>query len=117
MKLTIGTKGESAMTDLRIDETGDIVLTGGKLVLVRGAEGRAQRIAIALRHVRGEWFLDRNAGTGPLRSHPRQVERLSRRAEVRRRVLGVPGVREIQRIELRVDPRTRALSARWRRSM
>jgi hypothetical protein len=98
------------MSDFRLDPlTHDLAFTAGALTVLRGAEARAQRIDIALRHVRGEWFLDQNAGTDWFGKVLGKSRDLSRRAEIRRRVLGVPGVREIQRIELRVDPKTRAL--------
>jgi hypothetical protein len=99
------------MSDFLLDpETHDLVFTAGKLTVVRGPQGRAQRIRIALRHVRGEWFLDQNAGTDHFGKILGKSTDLSRRAEVRRRVLSVPGVREIESIELQVDPKTRALS-------
>jgi hypothetical protein len=100
------------MSDLRIDPTAgsDLVITDGKLQLVTGAEARAQRIGIALRHFKGEWFLDVNAGTDHWGRILGKSSDLSRRAEIRRRVLSVPGVREITSLDLQVDPRTRALS-------
>ena len=100
------------MSDILItaDETRDLVFTNGRLTIVRSTEARAQRIRIALKHVRGEWFLDQNQGTDYFGKVLGKSTDLARRAEIRRRVLGVPGVVEIQSIELRVDPKTRALS-------
>lgn len=100
------------MSDLLIkdDPTRDIVVTDGQLSLVTGSAGRAQRIGVALRHVRGEWFLDLNQGTDYFGKVLGKSSDLSRRAEFRQRILSVPGVREIQGMVLRVDPKTRALS-------
>jgi hypothetical protein len=98
--------------DLRIDTTegNDVVFSGGRAETVHDAEARAQRIGIALRHIRGEWFLDANAGTDYFGRILGKSTDLSRRAEIRRRILEIPGVREIRAITLHVDPRTRALS-------
>lgn len=100
------------MSDFRIDPTAknDLVFTGGRLEIVTGPAARAQRIGIALRHVRGEWFLDENAGTDYFGRILGKSNDLSRRAEIRRRILEIPGVREIQAMSLRLDPRTRRLS-------
>jgi hypothetical protein len=97
------------MSDFLLDEQRDLVFTDGKLTVLRGPDARAQRIGVALRHVQDEWFLDRAAGTDFFGKVLGKSSELSRRAEIRRRVLSVPGVVEVTSIELRVDPKTRAL--------
>lgn len=98
-------------TDLQIDtnDSNDIVFVAGRLQLVTGPPATAQRIGIALRHFQGEWFLDQNAGTDHFGKILGKSSELTRRAELRRRLLSVPGVAEIQAIALRVEPSTRAL--------
>lgn len=99
------------MSDFKLDaETHDLVFTSGRLTIIRGPEARAQRLKIAFKHIQGEWFLDQNAGTDHFGKILGKSSDLSRRAEIRRRALGVPGVQEVQSIELRLDPRTRRLS-------
>ncbi len=99
------------MSDFLIasDESRDLVFTEGRLTIVTGSAARAQRIRIALKHFRGEWFLDQNQGTDYFGKVLGKATDRARRAELRRRILGVPGVAEIQSIELAVDPKTRAL--------
>lgn len=99
------------MSDLEIDRTDrDLVFREGRLTVVKSRDARAQRIFIALAHFKGEWFLDQNAGTDMFGRILGRVSDLSRRAEYRRRLLGVPGVVEVTSIALRLDPRTRNLT-------
>jgi hypothetical protein len=99
------------MSDFLLDPlTHDLAFTNGKLTVVRGPDARAQRIKVAFKHVQGEWFLDQNAGTDHFGKLLGKTTDLSRRAELRRRLLGIPGVREVQSMRLLIDPRTRALS-------
>lgn len=100
------------MSDIRIveDNTRDIMVTGGKLSLVVGPQARGQRIGIALRHFQGEWFLDQNAGTDFFDKILGKSSALTRRAEIHRRLVAIPGIASVQSISLRVDPVTRRLS-------
>lgn len=100
------------MSDFLIDPLNhrDLVFTDGKLTVIRGADARKQRCDICLRHFFGEWFLDANQGTDHFGKILGKSSDLSRRAEIRRRLLEVPGIVEVQSMVLQVDPRTRALS-------
>jgi hypothetical protein len=80
------------------------------MVLVYDAEYRAQRLRIALHHGMGEWFRDESAGTDYYGSILGKSTDLTRRAEYRRRILQVPGIAEVTRIELALDGSTRKLS-------
>lgn len=48
--------------DLLLDDTGDLALSGGDLVLVSDLAAIEQEISIRLQFLRGEWFLDTTAG-------------------------------------------------------
>jgi hypothetical protein len=100
------------VSDFLIDDgtTRDLIFTAGDLTVLTGPEARAQRIRIALRHLMGEWFLDQTSGTDYFGQILGKSSELSRRAEYRRRILGVPGVVEIASMQLTVDPKTRQLS-------
>ena len=51
------------MSDLKIDPlTNDIVMEGGRPVVVSDSDAKAQRIRSRLLTVRGEWFLDTTFG-------------------------------------------------------
>jgi hypothetical protein len=99
------------MSDLLIDplDHRDLVFSNGALTVIRDVEARRQRADIALRHFYGEWFLDRNQGTDFFGKILGKSSDLSRRAEIRRRLLDIPGIVEVQSMTLTVDPRTRAL--------
>ena len=100
------------MSDFRIttDNAWDLVFTSGRLEVIRGPDARAQRIRIALKHFMGEWFRDQNAGTDFFDKILGKSTELTRRAEIRRRILEIPGIAEVTSIALRVNPTTRALT-------
>jgi len=50
------------MSDLKLNASHQLDLTGGDVSLVTGQEAIKQEILIALRIVQGEWFLDRRVG-------------------------------------------------------
>lgn len=69
------------MPDLALDPaTGDLAISAGKLRLVHGTEGFAQRWASRVTLFKGEWFLDRNKGT----DYQKQVLGKNRRRNVLR---------------------------------
>jgi hypothetical protein len=101
------------MSDLMIDTSSparDLVFQNGDFVIVRGPAARKQRIDIALRHIQGEWYYDANAGTDYFGKILGKSRDLTRRAELRRRILGVPGVVSVQSMQLQLDPKTRRMS-------
>lgn len=98
------------MADLALDDDGDLALSNGDLGIVYDSDAERQKIQITLRHVMGEWFRDQAAGTDWLGSILGKVSPLTQRAEFRRRILSVPGIREIAGMDLTVDGKTRNLS-------
>lgn len=96
--------------DFKLDEFGDLAVENNDFVLVTGSDAVRQRMQIALRHVNGECFLDRDAGTQYYEKILGKSSDLARRAEFRRRLLQIPEIREITLLDLQVDPLTRALS-------
>jgi hypothetical protein len=91
------------MADFALDENGDLKIEGADVPIVYDDEAQGQKIRIALKHVQGEWFRDQNAGTDWLGSILGKVSALTQRAEFRRRILGVPGIREVAGMSLTVD--------------
>lgn len=98
------------MADIALNDAHDIDLTSNRLHLVYDAEYRAQRLRIALRHGQGEWFRDQGAGTDIFGAILGKSTDLSRRAELRRRVLEVPGITEIVTLLSDLDRVTRELT-------
>ena len=98
-------------TDLELDTlTHDIVIRAGDVQLLGGPRVRGQRIKVTLLHLRGEWFLDTSLGTDWFGSVLGKSTDMMRRVELRRQLRTVPGVRDVQRLALRLDPNTRVLS-------
>lgn len=99
------------MSDIALNAAGDLDLTGNKLHLVYDGDYRAQRMSIALRHRMGEYFRDQSAGTDYDGAIWSKSTELTRRAEVRRRVLQIPGIQEIVTMSTNLDRQTRRWSA------
>jgi hypothetical protein len=109
--------------DIKLDDTGDLALESGDLVLVGGTTD-AENIAAIAQHVRirvltflGEWFLDESRGV-PYRerifrkgARPGLVQSLLRRA-----IEQTPGVRAVTEFSLEIDRRARSARATWRAS-
>lgn len=98
------------MADIAVDDDGELIMDGPRLTMVYDDAYIAQRLRIAFRHSQGEYFRDLNSGTDYLGSILGKSTELSRRAEIRRRCLEVPGVREVTEMNLQLDGRTRILS-------
>lgn len=97
-----------AVRTLALDpQTGEIRLSGGRPVLVSGADAVAQRLRVRLKLWRGEWLLDANVGF-PWRSilGEKGTERLLE-VMLRRAITECPGVRSLDRFALSVNANTR----------
>ena len=99
--------------DARLDPaTHDLAYVDGTVALTADeGETIAQRIRIRLRRWRGEWFLDGAAGVDYKGRIFRKGASLSGVLdELRREILGVPGVRRIVQLDVRYDRTTRTLT-------
>lgn len=107
--------GADVVRNLAVDEQGRLVLERGNLKLARGRDAILQSIRTRLRLFQGEWFLDVDEGTPHkqvvLKKNP---DMLAVRAAYRSRILGTPGVAQLNSLELHVDPATRVLSVSFR---
>lgn len=100
--------------DLLIDQSGELVLEGGDLVLTRpGLEDTAQALRVTLETHLGEWQLDTTLGV-PWREQvlgkgrdPRVIELV-----IQRIAEGVPGIIRVERVSAQLDRVTRRLSVR-----
>lgn len=99
------------MSDLTINpDTGDLDFTSGDLSLTSGADAIRQNIAMRLRMVVGEWFLDLDAGTDYYGSILGQKNFITADAEFVRVIISTPGVNDILNpLEYNLDKRTRVL--------
>lgn len=98
--------------DLKLDpDTGDLVLVDRDLVLITGAELVRQRLWIALRLFRGEWFLDAEAGVPWFQSILKKgVAKGTVDELLRERILGVTDVNRILTYSSDIDAAARIIS-------
>jgi len=108
------------MSDFALDADGDIDLVGspsGKdFRLLRGADAVAQRIQIALRFFRGEWFRRIDFGVpyfdeGSILGAKPNLNTIN--AVIKNAILSVPGVVELTRFASEFDGATRKLAVRF----
>lgn len=101
--------------DLEIDPlTGDLLLRGGDLRLVRDLAAIRQEVATRLQFLRGEWFLDKTAGVPYLQNILVKAPDLAAIKSIfRTEILACVGVASINSLEATVDSSTRVLSVVW----
>lgn len=102
----------------RLDKANDMTFGKGARNLAGGAEGTAQRLVCRLRMIRGEWFLDTDAGvpwwqpTGsavqPIMGAPRDLQYTE--AVLKAAILGTDGIATIEGFKMSVNTETRRLS-------
>jgi hypothetical protein len=78
--------------DLQVDNDGEIILSDGDLAQVTADEAIAQGIRIAIRAIKGEWFLNTQFGLDHDLIFRRNYSMSQIRREFRRVVMAVPGV-------------------------
>lgn len=97
------------MTDLLLDDDGDLALVDGQIVLVDGVDEVRQSLQQSLRFLKGEWFLDERMGV-PYRELKEKTTDLSLiRSMVTKLALDVAGVSEVLALEMMFDRAAREL--------
>lgn len=103
------------MSDIQLDNNGDLDLSTGSPQLVTGANAVAQNLRIRLRFFLGEWFLDQRLGV------PYFEQILGRKLKqplvqeiFKQVIVTTPGVEELLAFALTFDGRTRQLSLTFR---
>jgi hypothetical protein len=98
------------VTDLLLDDDGDLALVDGQIVLVEGVAEVRQSLQQSLRFLSGEWFLDTRMGV-PYRELKEKTSDLSLfRSVVTKVARDVDGVLEVLALELDLDRVTRELT-------
>lgn len=99
------------MSDLALDNFGELDLSTGGLRIVSGADAVAQHLKLRLRFVRGEWFLDQRVGI-PYRTQiwVKNINLTAIQTVWRRAIESVPGVQSLERIDQSFNNATRELS-------
>lgn len=94
---------------LSVDHDLDLDLLG-RASLADGAERIGQQIKITLLAFLGEWFLDTSFGVPYIESvQIKSPDRASIESIFRARILDVPGVRRVRRLELQIERQLRIL--------
>jgi hypothetical protein len=99
------------MTDVALDNTGDIDVSLGEVRLTSGQQSIEQHLKSRLKTFLGEWFLDERVGVPYYekvfdRKHP-DIQII--KSVFTREILKTPGVSEITDISLQIDTGTREL--------
>lgn len=103
------------MSDIKLDDTGDIDFTNGELSLTDGVDAVRQRLSQRLSFFLGEWFLDRTRGIPYVQQvfiknpNPAVID-----AIFKREILAEPSIRELQSFTLDLDTITRVLTITFR---
>ena len=97
------------MTDLLLDDDGDLALVDGQIVLVEGIDEVRQSLQQSLRFLKGEWFLDIRMGVPYRDLKEKSSDESLFRSVVTKVALDVDGVLEVLALELDFDRVTREL--------
>jgi hypothetical protein len=99
------------MASFKVTSTGDLDLTAaGGLQFVYDDDAVVQQIGTRLRLTAGDWFRDLSEGTDWFGSILGRQDEIVRRAEIRARIAGTPGVRAVTRLNLSLERTSRVLT-------
>ncbi len=104
-----------AKSDLALSAAShDLLIVNGDLKLIDNAERIAQQIGITLKSFLGEWFLNQKFGLPYLEYILVKNPNMNHiQAIFREKILDVPGVTKINKINLSLDRKNRALSVSY----
>jgi hypothetical protein len=101
------------MSDIKLDDSGDIDLTNMSMTLVTGQEAIAQEIRISMRFFKGEWFLDTRIGIPYFQSILGEKPSEETVATIyRQALLSIPGVKTVDSVVVTLSDRTATVA--WR---
>ena len=103
------------MTDLKLDENGDLAIEDDDLVIIEGIDAIAQDCEVRLKFFQGEWFLDTRLGVPWFQNILGQKPRLiAVKAILKKAILSTPGILSILDFDMDWDGVTRTLSVEFR---
>lgn len=97
------------MTDLLLDEDGDLALVDGQLVFVEGVQEVKQSLQQSLRFLKGDWLLDTRMGVPYRDLKDRGFDFGLLRSVVTRVALQVAGILEVLALQTDYDALTRTM--------
>jgi hypothetical protein len=99
------------MSDIALNNDGDIDVTNSDLSIVEGTDAIAQHISIRLQFFRGEWFLDTRLGIPYYQDVlVKNPDLVVIRGIFREVILETPGVQELVTFDTTFDAATRKLT-------
>lgn len=103
------------MTDLLLDDDGDLAVDANDIAVIDAADEVAQRLRNRLKLFRGEWFLDVTRGV------PYREEVFAKRnsparvgAAIKREILTTSGVLELLEYDQEIDASARSLTVTFK---
>lgn len=96
--------------DLKLNSNHDLMFKNNRLVLVDGANQKAQQIKIALLTFLGEWFLDTSHGVPYFEQVLlKQVDKVKIENLFRQKIASVKGVKRVLKLNTQIDRKERSL--------
>lgn len=101
----------ATVTDIKIDDEGNLVIEDGDLVLIEDQDVVAQSLRMLFQTVKGEWFLDTDVGIDYLGILLRKgAQRSEIEAHLRTKIMEVDHVENIERLTAEYDATTRSMA-------
>ena len=96
--------------DLKLNSNHDLMFKNNRLVLVDGANQKAQQIKIALLTFLGEWYLDTSHGVPYFEQVLlKQVDKVKIENLFRQKIASVKGVKRVLKLNTQIDRKERSL--------
>lgn len=96
--------------DLKLNSNHDLMFKNNRLVLVDGANQKAQQIKIALLTFLGEWFLDTSHGVPYFEQVLlKQVDKVKIENVFRQKIAAVKDVKRVLKLNTQIDRKERLL--------
>lgn len=96
--------------DLKLSSQHDLLFKNHRLVLVEGANQKAQQIKIALLTFLGEWFLDTSIGVPYFEQVLlKTADKVKVENIFRQKIIAVKGVKRVTKLDTKIDRQARLL--------
>lgn len=96
------------MSDLALNSSGDIFVTGQDLTLVTLKDAIGQHLSQRLQLFKGESFVDNRKGMAYLQVLGKKINPVEVDFIFINEIINTPGVLELLRLDINIDPQTRA---------
>lgn len=97
------------MISLKLDETGDLVFSGGDLVMIEGPEELAQCGRAAIGTNKGEWFLNPDAGITFSKFLGKEINEAEMRDELTAGLLQEDRIQSVEDIDFTINRKSRTM--------